>query len=70
MEDCISREYIKSEAKRIAAIPHPDPIINMVRRQAFEEFTTAIDTAPHMEVVVGSNQLKCEQEMITYEQKL
>ena len=69
MDDFISREYIKSEAKRIAAMPHPDPIINMVRRQAFEEFTTAIDLAPHMEVV-GENQFKFGKEMITNEQKI
>ena len=69
MDDFISREYIKSEANRIAAMPHPDPIINMVRRQAFEEFTTAIDMAPHMEVV-GANQFVFGKGIITIEQKL
>lgn len=50
-------------------MPHPDPIINMVRRQAFEEFTTAIDLAPHMEVV-GANQFEFGKGMVTNEQKL
>ena len=50
-------------------MPHPDPIINMVRRQAFEEFTTAIDMAPHMEVV-GANQFVFGKGIITIEQKL